>query len=141
MMSDSNQLIQALSNLMKLGAFKDLKIFVEGEVALLFLVYQSEEKMMSPKDIAANLGISKGRVTALINSLSEKELIDIAISLEDRRSFNIMLTPLGLDYLKPKIQKAEAYFSVVSQLLGKEKTDVLVSIINEITTVMEGVTI
>ena len=97
--------------------------------------------MVSPKVISANWGISKGGVRALINSLREKELIDIAISLEDRRSFNIMLTPLGLDYLKPKIQKAEAYFSVVSQLLGKEKTDVLVSIINEITTVMEGVTI
>lgn len=139
-MSDSNQLIQALSNLMKLGAFKDLKIFVEGEVALLFLVYQSEEKMMSPKDIAANLGISKGRVTALINSLSEKELIDIAISLEDRRSFNIMLTPLGLDYLKPKIQKQRLTFRW-SVNCSVKKTDVLVSIINEITTVMEGVTI
>lgn len=128
----STKMIQELCQLLKIQAFKDVKIFVEGEISLLFLLYQSPEKMLSPKEITYQLGITKGRVTALINGLSEKEMIDISISSEDRRSFNISLTEQGERFLLPKIMRAEKYIETMIERIGDEKSNLLVNIIQEI---------
>lgn len=128
--------MQSLTELMKTNAFKEVKTLIEGENALLFLLLQ--QKSMSPSDIAHDLGITRGRVTSLINSLSEKEFIDVSISSEDRRSFNIDLTPDGEKFILPKVQNAESYFDKMITSIGQEKTKFLIELINEITEEMEG---
>lgn len=133
---ETSKLIEALVQLLKKKALRDISIFIEGEVSLLFLLANSKTSF-SPTEISNQLGISKGRVTYLINSLIEKEYVDIEISQEDRRSFNVRISDSGREFLAPKIVKAEKYFSKVFSIIGEEKTAFLVSIINEIKDVLE----
>lgn len=131
-----NELIAALSEIIQLDAVSSLKQFVEGEVSLLFLLSQME-KPIPPTEIAKTLNISKGRVTALINSLKEKEYIDISISSEDRRKFDISLTDKGEIFLRQKRNEAEKYFDTMIERIGNEKSEQLISLIKDIVFVMK----
>lgn len=132
-----NELSDALLELMKLEIFKEFKMFVEGEVALLFLLSLAPNQMLTPKQIALDLGITKGRVTSLINSLNEKRYLEVSISSEDRRSFNICLTKEGEAFLNPKLTDARKQLEKVISILGKDKIKMLIEVIYQLKENME----
>lgn len=131
-----NDLIQVLMEVLQLEAVSSLRMFIEGEAALLFLLYQ-KNRPVPPTEIAKEMNISKGRVTAMLNSLNDKEYIDIAISSEDRRKFDITLTEQGLKFLNEKRKAAENYFDIMIARLGEEKSKQLVGIIEDIVRAMK----
>ena len=128
--------INSLMGVLKLDAISVLKIFIEGEVSLLFLLYQ-ENRPLPPSQIAQCLGVSKGRVTALLNSLAEKDYIEISLSTEDRRRFDVSLTESGRLFLEEKKQKAEDCIEVMIESIGNQRTMELIDIISEIVQVMK----
>ena len=136
MNDNKKRLNEALLKILQLDITNVLKQFLEGEVGLLFLLYR-KNSTLSPSEIAKNLNLSKGRVASLINSLCDKEFIDVTISTEDRRSFNVSLTNKGLEYLQEKMNYADQYFDRMLTKLGEEKSNVLIDIINETVTLME----
>ena len=136
MNDNKKKLNEALLRILQLDITNVLKQFLEGEVGLLFLLLRSQ-RSLSPSEIAKNLNISKGRVAALINSLCDKEYIEVTISQEDRRSFNVSLTKEGYAYLKEKINYADLYFDKMLEKLGEEKSNTLIDILNETVTLME----
>lgn len=136
MEEQKNKLLNALSDVLQLDAIASLRVFLEGEVSLLFLLFQ-ENKPLPPTEIAKKLNVSKGRVTALLNSLSDKEYIDIEVSNVDRRRFDVSLNLKGLEYLNEKRAEADKYFEIMIERIGKEKTDQLIGIITDIVRVME----
>ncbi len=131
-----NDLIAALSEILQLEAVSSLKIFLEGEVSLLFLLSQMPGPI-PPTEIASYLNVSKGRVTALLTSLKEKDYIDISISNEDRRKFDVSLTSKGNSFLQEKRTAAERYFDMMIERIGREKSEQLIAIIKDIVFVMK----
>lgn len=126
-----DRLIQSLLNVLEIKAVSGLKIFLEGEVAVLFAIDQNK-RAMSPSELADSLEVTKGRITALINSLNKKRYINIQISPIDRRSFSVALTKEGAQFLKQKQVSAEGYFDRMLEKIGNEKSVQLIEIIEEI---------
>ena len=136
MNESKKRLNEALLKILQLDITNVLKQFLEGEVGLLFLLLRMN-RSMSPSEISKNLNLSKGRVASLINSLTKKEFIEVNISHEDRRSFDVSLTETGFNYLKEKMNYADLYFDKMLEKLGEEKSNTLIDILNETVTLME----
>ena len=93
---------------------------------------------MTPKELSKVLGITKGRVTSLLNRLNEKKYIRISISSEDRRCFNVELTEAGMHELRPKMNRAEKHLKRVFEVLKEEKMNLLIELIHEMRTSLEA---
>lgn len=136
MENTKDKLIDALMEVLQLDIIPILKQFIEGEISVLFLLYKKNTPL-PPTMIAKYLNISKGRVTALMNSLKKKEYIQILLSDEDRRRFNISITETGKLVLKDKIKLADEYFEMMLSKIGEEKSNNLIDIIKEVVYVMK----
>ncbi len=136
-MEDIKQrLTYSLLQILDLDVAAVLKQFLEGETSVLFLLFRTG-KPHSPSEIVNELSISKGRVTTLLNSLFDKELIDIKMSEDDRRSFTVSITQKGLAVLGEKMANADRYFDKLVERLGKEKSNTLIEILNETVEIMK----
>ena len=130
------RLTYSLLQMLDLEVAAVLKQFLEGETSVLFLLFRTG-KPHSPSEIVNELSISKGRVTTLLNSLYEKGLIDIKMSEDDRRSFNVSITKKGIAVLLEKIEAADKYFDKLVLRLGEEKSNTLIEILNETVEIMK----
>ena len=130
------RLTYSLLQMLDLEVAAVLKQFLEGETSVLFLLFRTG-KPHSPSEIVSELSISKGRVTTLLNSLYDKELIDIKMSTDDRRSFNVSITKKGMEVLLEKIEVADKYFDKLVERLGVEKSNTLIEILNETVEIMK----
>lgn len=66
---------------------------------------------MSPKQLCEELYVTKGRISALVNSLSKREYIKLDINPEDRRSILIELSESGRHYLEKKLNDAQNHLN------------------------------
>ena len=119
------RLTYSLLQMLDLDVTAVLKQFLEGETSVLFLLFRTG-KSFSPSEIVKELSISKGRVATLLNSLYEKEQIDIKICSDDRRSFNVSITEKGMKVLSEKMMNADRYFDKLVLKLGEEKSNTLI---------------
>src|SRR5690606_20147275 len=89
-------------------------------------------KSTTPSDIASKAGLSKGTISALLDSLEREELLTRVMSEEDRRSIHVQITRKGKDAVK----KARAgFFSCISKMLNvldNKQQNELVSIANKL---------
>lgn len=127
-----NNLTEALLDIYRLESLDNLKIFLEGEIGVLFLLCQSGVKELSPSDISMRLNITKGRVTALLNALRKKDYIIITINDKDRRMLVVRLSEKGDAFIKQKMDSANLFLDRVINLVGMEKIQTLVVNINEV---------
>ena len=130
------RLTVSLLKILDLDVTKVLKLFLEGEISVLFLLFRTQ-KTYSPTEIAKELDLSKGRVATLLNSLYDKGHIEIEMSASDRRSFNVSLTKKGLLVLSEKMMVADGYFDKLVNELGVKKTTDLVDILDEAVEIMK----
>jgi DNA-binding MarR family transcriptional regulator len=70
---------------------------------------------MNPSEISAQQGISRNTVSALIRDLEKDGLIERHLDQEDRRRFNIQLTPDGRALVR---EHAGAHFRFVGNCFG-----------------------
>lgn len=131
--------INELIKLLQLEAIDSITTFLEGEDALLRCLFI--EKITNPVTLSKKLNITKGRVSVLLKSLQKKGYIDITINQDDHRKFDLSLSDKGKQYFEEKSLRAQKYFSILFQKLGKEKSIELVKMLSNINEVMKGVTL
>lgn len=126
----------SLLNILQLDIIGTLKQFIEGEIGILFLLYRKGISL-SPKQISIEQSISKGRVAVLINSLIDKEYVEVSISTKDRRSFNVSLSIKGKSFLVDKMNYADDYFTKMIIKIGDDRTNTLTNLLDEIVDLMK----
>ena len=136
MLETKEKFTNSLLDILQLDIISSLKQFLEGEVGLLFLLYR-KKKSLSPKEIALEQNISKGRVAVLINNLLDKEYIEVYISTTDRRSFDVSLSKSGEAFLMQKMNYVDKYFTKMIKKIGEEKTETLTNLLVQIVTSMK----
>lgn len=131
-----DEFLMRLYDISKMKMVGYIATFIQGEDAFLLRLYMN--KKMTAKELSDELGITKGRVTALINSLKKKNYIDTEINEVDRRSVIIKLTDTGKSYLETKLFTADEYFEKVFTILGLDDAKNLLDSINNLLIKIEG---
>lgn len=117
--------LEAISNLEMMQA---LTSFVSGEDALLLKLYLKEAN--NPKQLSEALNVTKGRITAISNSLKKKSYLETKKNLEDGRYIDLVLTELGLKYIEKKLLYLDNYFEQLLLFLGEDESNQLVEILD-----------
>lgn len=116
--------------LVNIPMFINLVPFIQGEDA--FLLYVYENKSLTPTQLSNLLSITKGRVTALINSLSKKEYIKINGDPSDRRRILIELSFIGEKYITEKLTLTEEHFIELFKNIGEKDSILFVDLLDKV---------
>jgi DNA-binding MarR family transcriptional regulator len=119
--------LKQLQTISKLDMMKHLTPFLYGEDAMLLKLYVNEAT--TPKLMAETLGITKGRVTALMNSLRKKDYISVIVNKEDARSYNLELTSKGSSYIEGRFNFISNYFDTLLDYIGLEESKALIMLL------------
>lgn len=107
--------------------------FAQGEkIALLELSLANADIL--PSNLCQKLGVSKQRITSILNSLYEKKHITINIDETNRRKTNIKLTPIGKKYI-------DKLSSDVLKELNKTLSKISSEDINKLTEIIANINI
>lgn len=128
-----DKLCVALRGIYKLPAIGELSGFLEGETAFLLTLKEYGDKPATPSFLSEDLGVTKGRITAIINSLVKKDMILLDKIEGDRRKINVRITEKGLDFINAKFAKVEGFVDEFVARVGKNK-------VNEFTEMLESFT-
>lgn len=123
---------EALLSIFKLDVITSFKRFLEGELSIMLYLYSNYGDKVNPSEIAKNLNITKGRVTALLSSLIDKEYIKMSLDNNDRRKLNVSLTELGLTEINKEINSTDKYIDDILNKMGDEKTEELITTLHYI---------
>ena len=126
-----NELIEALLQLYISNQASSIAEMLEGEHAVLSYILK-EEQDVTPTNISINLGITKSRVTAILNSLHEKELVLLKRKSDDRRKIIVSLTEKGEEDIVSKLVLLDNKIVKLIKELGIEKSTTLIGILNDI---------
>ncbi len=138
-MNNEQEFISELITMTKLEGINYLTTFLSGEDAVLRCIFFN--KGISPQELAHMLNVTKGRISVLLRNLTKKNYIEMSINKEDHRKVDLELTSVGLNYFKSIGEKAEKYFDILFERLGKEQTEQLIAMLKKINQVMKGVTL
>lgn len=125
-----NDFTVALMNIYKLKVTDTFKVFLEGETSVLFLLLSNHGKFLTPSQIAEGLHVTKGRVTVMLNSLLDKGLIEMTVSKEDRRKYEVSLTNEGTLEIGKYVKDADEKVSEILSNIGEENASELARILN-----------
>ena len=110
---------------------KEIDVSLKGEVFTLLYLYKEGDCKL-PSDISCEMNISTARVTAILNTLEEKKMIERKIDDIDRRKIQVKLTNKGLKEAKKHNDKVINNLIDMFELLGKEDSEEFVRIITKI---------
>ena len=74
----------------------------------------------TPTDISETMKSTKGRISAILNSLEKKGFIDREIDKDNRRNIIVTLTNSGKDYVMKELQECYKIVSHVFEELGEK---------------------
>ncbi len=120
----------SLKELIKLPSVNDLSGFLEGETAFLYALKNYEDKPATPSALSEDLGVTKGRITAIINSLARKEMIELKGVPGDRRKVNVRITEKGAKFIDEKITLVDAFLATFIERIGRDKAVQLTELLN-----------
>lgn len=132
------KVVSTLLNLAKTEALMNVSHFNEGETMVLVMLSKISSPV-APSTISDILSISRARMTKIINSLVNKDLISINRNEEDRRRLEINITDNGKNYVKTKKAKIEGYFDALYDQLGEEKILSALEIIETATGILKKI--
>lgn len=110
---------------------------IKGEVAA--LLYISNFKEVTPKDISEQFKISTARVANGLNSLESKKLIKRSINKEDRRQVNVKVTALGLEKAEIIKKQHVNIFTLILEKLGLEDTIKSLELLKKMQTILNEI--
>ncbi len=128
MKSLKDKFLNQLEAISKLEMMQALTSFVSGEDALLLKLYLKEA--INPKELAKALNVTKGRITAITNSLKKKSYLETKQNLQDGRYLDLVLTESGLKYIEKKLSYLDNYFEQLLLFLGENESNKLVDILD-----------
>ena len=126
-----NEFIAALLQLYISNQASSIAEMLEGEHAVLSYILK-EKQDVTPTNISLKLGITKSRVTAILNSLHEKELVLLKRKSDDRRKIIVSLTEKGEEAIVSKLIVLDNKILKLIEELGVEKSITLIEILNDI---------
>lgn len=126
-----NEFIEALLQLYISNQASSIAEMLEGEHAVLSYILK-EKQDVTPTNISLKLGITKSRVTAILNSLHEKELVLLKRKSDDRRKIIVSLTEKGEEAIVLKLIVLDKKILKLIEELGVEKSITLIEILNDI---------
>ena len=126
-----NEFIEALLQLYISNQASSIAEMLEGEHAVLSYILK-EKQDVTPTNISLKLGITKSRVTAILNSLHEKELVLLKRKSDDRRKIIVSLTEKGEEAIVSKLTVLDNKILKLIEELGVEKSITLIEILNDI---------
>lgn len=115
-----DQFLEMLHEVARTEMVINLVSLVQGEDAFLLQLYINQK--MNPKQLCEALYVSKGRISAIISSLSKRNYIVMDINPNDRRSILIELSDHGKQYLEKKLNDAQEHFELIFKLAGYDTT-------------------
>jgi len=90
----------------------------ENQIKILMCVFIN--KSNTPTEIGNIIGIQKGSLTAMIRSLLNLELIEKVIEPSDDRSYKLIVSKRGLDFIQYKRVRVEKELGDLFKDIGKE---------------------
>ena len=126
-----NEFIEALLQLYISNQASSIAEMLEGEHVVLSYILK-EKQDVTPTNISLKLGITKSRVTAILNSLHEKELVLLKRKSDDRRKIIVSLTEKGEEAIVSKLIVLDNKILKLIEELGVEKSITLIEILNDI---------
>ena len=126
-----NEFIEALLQLYISNQASSIAEMLEGEHAVLSYILK-EKQDVTPTNISLKLGITKSRVTAILNSLHEKELVLLKRKSDDRRKIIVSLTEKGEEAIVSKLIVLDNKILKLIEEIGVEKSIMLIEILNDI---------
>ena len=88
-------------------------------------------KDVTPKMICNELGLSKSALTAVLNSLEEKNFIERKLSKDDRRMILITLTEKASNFHEQFHLSMQNTLLNLAESLGEEETDKLIELLKK----------
>lgn len=125
-----------LKNLVSLPSVRDLSAFLEGETAFLFIIKDFGDKPATPSQLSEELGVTKGRITAIINSLTRKDMVRLEKVDGDRRKVDVRITEKGKNYIDEKLASTNAFLRSFIDKIGRKDAEELMRIFNRTVEVM-----
>ena len=108
-----------------------------GDLRLLRMVAHHEDVGITPSLIAQKLEIALPTVSRKLSVLEKQELIKRKNSPEDRRKTYVYATDKGRNLLQEDYRRFITCFFNAGEKLGKEKTDLLNSLLEEFSSYLE----
>ena len=124
-----NKLCETLKKLMRLPSAADLSGFLEGETAFMLALKHNGDKPNTPSVLSEELNVTKGRITAIINSLSRKDMVRLEKIDGDRRKINVRLTDAGLKFIDAKLESVNKFLGCFIERVGRDKAENLVQLL------------
>ena len=125
-----------LKKLISLPSVRDLSAFLEGETAFLFIIKDYGDKPATPSMLSEELGVTKGRITAIINSLTHKDMVRLEKVDGDRRKVDVRITEKGKQYIDEKLASTNAFLRNFIDKIGRKDAEELMRILNRTTEIM-----
>lgn len=123
-----DKFLNQLEAISKLEMMQVLTSFVSGEDALLLKLYLKEAN--NPKQLAEALNVTKGRITAIINSLKKKSHLETKQNKLDGRYLDLVLTESGYRYIEEKLSYLDNYFEQLLNYIGANESENLVAVLD-----------
>ena len=132
-----DQFLEMLQAISKMELMINLAPFLQGEDALLLHIFLNGPT--NPSILSDELKVTKGRITAIINSLSKKKYILIKLDSSDRRRTLVTLSKDGKTYLEKKLTTADEHFERLFEKIGYEDAKTFVESLNNVIKIAQEV--
>ena len=123
---------QSLLDIYRMEVINGIRDILSGENSVLLLLLSCSSSPLTASFMAERLNITKGRITALISSLLDKEDIEITLDMKDRRKTLIQLTEKGRNRIETKIDEVNEKLEYLIQDLSIEEDNVLLNILEKV---------
>ncbi len=123
---------QSLLDIYRMEVIDGIRDILSGENSFLLLLLSCSSSPLTASFMAERLNITKGRITALISSLLDKEDIEITLDMKDRRKTLIQLTEKGRNRIETKIDEVNEKLEYLIRDLSIEEVNVLLNILEKV---------
>lgn len=86
----------------------------------------SQQDKLTQKELAEKTNKDQPTLARILDLLENKEWVERQVSKEDRRSFNVLLTQLGVDLVQELTPYIENIFSHMLKDIPKEHLDIFI---------------
>lgn len=113
-------------------------VFHEFVVLRSILKMQTEKNTsVYPSDLSHKLNLSRSYVTAVLNSLEDRKLIERTLDTDDRRRILVCITDKGLQIFEDMAKKELEQADMLISGLTDEKTLNLILLLNQASEILE----
>ena len=123
---------QSLLDIYRMEVIDGIRDIISGENSFLLLLLSCSSSPLTASFMAERLNITKGRITALISSLLDKEDIEITLDMKDRRKTLIRLTEKGRNRIETKIDEVNEKLEYLIRDLSEEEDNFLLNILEKV---------